>query len=142
MLQCTAVHPLPPPETLLLVAVRQDAAPNGPVSFLSDHMLCEFGEGHDGSHADLLWETGTLSWETGTLPKGVWARWADSGAVEFVPLPWCGAENETGEWCAVLSEHPPGHKWEVTDPTRTAFAADVIANPEKYGLPPRPPGLG
>ncbi|MGV9693398.1 hypothetical protein ACWDUX_30315 [Streptomyces sp. NPDC003444] len=90
-------------------------------------MLCELGAEHEGGHADLLWHGADSS-------IGVWARWNDVGTVEFVPLPWCGAENEAGKWCSMFTEHPPGHQWDVTDPTRMAQVVDARARLEEYRL--------
>ncbi len=111
MRQCTAIDLLPPPETLLGIALRTDTAPGGRVAFPSDLMPCKLGEGHEEGHAALLRETKAAR-------KYVWARWGDPGAVVFVLLPWCGAENGAGERCSLFAEHPSGHDWDVTDPTR------------------------
>ncbi|MFJ9110762.1 hypothetical protein [Streptomyces sp. NPDC102283] len=113
MNQCTAVALLPPPKHVLALSVP-DRRPE------AGHLLCELAEGHDGTHATMLWDEG------GRPGSAVWARWR-AGQVRLLPLPWCAVHDPRDEdaACGLFAGHPPGHGWEVTDPTDEAITREL-----------------
>ncbi|MFI6350504.1 hypothetical protein [Streptomyces sp. NPDC050560] len=133
MLQCTALRRLPVPETLLRAGAAGDP-PEDPVWCANGYAACELGAGHEGEHADHLWDVpGPYA--------AVWFLWNDGdGGHRFATLRWCTAVPHGGHGCELYAGHPPGHSWAVVDPTHEALTADIAAHPERWGLPPHEPG--
>ncbi|MEV7278129.1 hypothetical protein [Streptomyces sp. NPDC093111] len=94
--------------------------------------MCELGEKHPGAHADHLWDIG----DSPETFRCVWLQWDDHEHT-IASLPHCEAYEAVPERvCGLYADHPAEHSWDVVDPTREALRADIIANPERYGLPP------
>ncbi|BAU83095.1 hypothetical protein SLA_2162 [Streptomyces laurentii] len=106
-----------------------DDPPPHPEEFATGHATCELGETHDGDHAEFLWFTEKSFAAT-------WLRWSDADTHTIVTLPCCTALTTTGDGCGLYADHPSDHSWAVTDPTREALRADLMAHPERFGLPP------
>ncbi|MFI6344718.1 hypothetical protein [Streptomyces sp. NPDC050560] len=132
--QCTALRRLPVPETLLRTAAAGEP-PEDPVWFANGYAACELAEGHDGDHADHLWDVEGPD-------AAMWLRWHDDGGGghRFATLAWCTTAHPGGDPCELYAGHPPGHSWAVADPTHEALTADMAAHPEHWGLPPHQPG--
>ncbi|WP_424215694.1 hypothetical protein ACN20G_07305 [Streptomyces sp. BI20] len=83
---------------------------------------CELARGHDGSHADLLYEVGGF--------LAVWLRWVLGGDPETeAPAPYCDTRHPgDGEGCGLAVTHLGPHSWEIRypDPTAAATAAAEI----------------
>jgi hypothetical protein len=116
MYRCTAVAELPPP-------------PDAPEDAESRHALCELVEGHEGEHADHLWDEDAVR-------GAVWVLWDDSTA-RLVLVEWCEvSEKDDGEdACTLFRGHPDVHSWSFTDPTMEALRAEVAREMQgKFGL--------
>ncbi|MEU3435824.1 hypothetical protein [Streptomyces sp. NPDC006863] len=115
MNQCTAIALLPPPAHVLALT----AAP-GHHHPEAGHILCELGEHHDGDHATMLWDEGAHP------ASAVWVHWHTHRA-RLLPHSWCAAldPRDTDNACGLFAGHPPGHSWDITDPTDEAITHDL-----------------
>ncbi|MFD6800788.1 hypothetical protein [Streptomyces cyaneofuscatus] len=129
MKQCTAVALLPPPDHVLALSAPEHRPEPG-------HVLCELGEDHEGDadHATMLWDEGGLP------GSAVWVRW-NTERTELAPLPWCPALDPRNDACGLFAGHPPGHSWEVADPTDEAITR-VLAAQHPHLFPERREGGG
>jgi len=126
MLQCTGVRLMPVREVLALLK----SAPEGTydtAEFADGYVCCELAEGHAGEHADFLWDGAARD-------EGQWFLWGEDG-FRFEVLRWCDASHVDGDACGLFDAHTLVHAWDIVDPTSEALLADLIANPEKWGLP-------
>ncbi|MER5630393.1 hypothetical protein [Streptomyces nitrosporeus] len=115
--QCTAMTLISPPAHLADLLANAEPA----------HVLCELGEGHEGDHAQMLWDDDAND-------LAAWARWNER-RVRLVPRPWCPENASSGEEevCGLFAGHPSGHSWEVTDPTREALChALAMKHPDLF----------
>lgn len=126
MLQCTAVKLLPVRDVLALLKANREE-PYDHAEFADGYVCCELAEGHDGDHADFLWDGFALD-------EGQWFLWGEE-EFRFTVLRWCPASHEEGDACGLYDGHPLAHAWDVTDPTSDALLQDLLENPEKWGLP-------
>lgn len=126
--QCTAVVLLPPPGPVIALSAPGQRPEAG-------YVLCELGEGHGDRHAAMLWDEG------GRPGGAVWARWNTTGRAALAPLPWCAALDSRNEACGLFAGHPPGHSWEVTDPTDDAITR-LLAEQHPRLFPERREGGG
>ncbi|GGY91060.1 hypothetical protein CP967_26625 [Streptomyces nitrosporeus] len=123
MLQCTAFTSLPPVETIVQLLMSSDP-PEHPTKAVSGHAVCELGDGHDGEHADHVWDEDARD-------GAIWFLWNGSRH-RFLALPWCPVKAAGGDACELYEEHPADHSWDVEDPVRQALWDDIDRNPDRW----------
>ncbi|QNP71502.1 hypothetical protein IAG44_20090 [Streptomyces roseirectus] len=118
---------LPVRDVLTLLQSAPDATYDH-AEFADGYVCCELAEGHTGEHADFLWDGGEVD-------EAQWFLWNGEEEFRFAVLKWCSVTHENGDGCGLFDAHALVHAWDVTDPTADALLEDLIANPEKWGLP-------
>ncbi|NEC21213.1 hypothetical protein [Streptomyces parvus] len=136
MLQCTAVTALPRDEALIAL-VCMEGGPDDAGDHLDEkpYVLCELGE-HDeaAEHAAHLWAAEAE-------PASLWFLWTVSGGFRvyhrFVSRSTCPVrihhvEEDYRQWCALYDDHPSDHSFNVRDPLRDAYYAQIRRDAQRY----------
>ncbi|MET9925747.1 MULTISPECIES: hypothetical protein [unclassified Streptomyces] len=132
MPQCTAVTRVPLSEVLTALVTMAHGPDTSPHDFTLDHyVLCELGE-HDvrTEHAALLSPA-----ESPDRPA-LWFHWTGTDTDRthrIATAPWCPAilrhlRTDATLRCSLLTSHPTGHAWDITDPLGDLIAGATGAD--------------
>ncbi|MFF2849549.1 hypothetical protein ACFVT5_24915 [Streptomyces sp. NPDC058001] len=116
MHQCEATTPVPPLGLLFAILAGQGRALGNDLAHAPTRAHCELGHGHDGEHADHVWD-----WDHQPT-HALWARWNNGDTPRYESLPWCEtADGPQNDACTLYRDHPHPHAWALHDPGTEAL---------------------
>ncbi|MFF2846866.1 hypothetical protein ACFVT5_11090 [Streptomyces sp. NPDC058001] len=121
MRQCEATAHVPPAGLLFAVLAGQGRVLGSELAYTPPRVRCELGLGHDGEHADHVWD-----WDHQPA-HALWARWTTGQPLRFESLPWCETlGGSDADACTLYWDHSRAHSWAVHDPETEALRRQIV----------------
>ncbi|MFF2850213.1 hypothetical protein ACFVT5_28320 [Streptomyces sp. NPDC058001] len=121
MRQCEATTHVPPAGLLVAILAGQGRVLGSELAYTPPRVRCELGHGHDGEHADHVWD-----WDHKPT-HALWAHWTTAQPLRFESLPWCEAIGGVDQdACTLYWDHVAPHAWDLHDPVTEALRRLVI----------------